>query len=201
MKLNTTQGKRVNEELLEWRKVSYRDLRLEKLHSLLEVASSNIEGSISWVESQSCLVGVSAWLRRNEDITLLSRISTRNISSGSLCGALGLKLVIEAAKTVVIFAPLCLLNVYLCFCFRLGSLCSIARAQNVVYLLICRLEIVVFEELLICLLLIEEFLALEHLFGLFNLFGPQISHGPLSEVGLAFGQMEWAARHKSFGAC
>ena len=53
--------------------------------------------------------------------------------------------------------------------------------------------------MLVSLLLVEELLPLEHLLGFLGLFGSQVGHRPLCEVGLAFLHVQWAQRYESLG--
>ena len=173
LEFDTVEGQCINEELLEGSEVAHRDLVLQKFHTLLEIAHSNVKGRIGWVHSQNSLVRIRTWGRWNEDFRfLLGASSVVAICGRCIVGTLSVKLFIETTKTVIVFSPVGFINVdLLSGCSWLGASIS-SSVQDIVYLLVGRLELVVVEELLVSLFLVQESLLLEHLFSFLGFFRP-----------------------------
>ena len=184
--------------MLEGSEVANRDLVLQELHSSLNVTYGNIKDCVGRILSQDCLVGVRTGRGRHKDLRLRSVYRGAILTlSGISCATLRVQLFVEAAQAVVI-TPLCFLYINLLGGGRgLRAVGGLSRAQDIVYLLISGLELVALKELLVSLFLVQELPLLEHLSGLFSLFGSQISHGPLGEVGLAITEMKWPEGHES----
>ena len=197
LELDSVERHRVYEELLEGSEVANGDLILEELHSSLDVSHGDVQDCVRRVLSQDCLVGILTRRGRHKDLRLWSVYRGAILAwSGVSRATLGVQLFVKAAQAVII--PLGFLYVYL-----LGGGCGLravgglSRAQDIVYLLISGLELVAIKELLVSLFLVQELPLLEHLSGLLSLFGSQISHGPLGEVGLAVTDVNWPEGHKS----
>ena len=183
--------------MLQGSEVTDGDLVLEELHSSLNVTYGNIQYGVSRVLSQDCLVGIRAGRGRHKDLRLLGIHRGAILTWGGVSRAtLGVQLFVKASQAVII--PLGFLYIYLLRGGRgLRAIGSLSRAQDIVYLLISGLELVALKELLVSLFLVQELPLLEHLSGLFSLFGSQISHGPLGEVGLAVTDVKWPEGHES----
>ena len=185
LEFDTVEGLCVDEELFERCEVPDRDLALEQLQTFLEVANHSVKGDVCGVLAQKSLVRIGAWRGRHEYLWLFDFATSFSAPCSRLTrgsGAWGIDLLIQAAKTVIITTPVGLVHLDLLLLdlwFRtLGALSS----QDIVYLLVSGLELIIIEELLVCLLLVEELFPLKHLLGLFSLLRSQIGHWPLKEV-------------------